>query len=881
MLLAVIPAFAQPSEPHNASAVWLEPSSMTGPGPLVIYCWANISQTGYVWQVTVKFDSSIFQYVSCVHTVGDPSGWDYLDQRDPGADMTLQPLTLTGPVLSGAPTDTVLMGGTCMGDDYVPADTVGSFIKLQLNVIGAPPKGGVIDTEIDIESTYPDDTYMEDEVGGNVPFTPYNANYHQAWVEPAKPHLAVEGGNIDPQHWEYGPYPPSAIGTLFDVDIMIKSLQAAWWLHNATLYLAYNTTLINMTNIVFNTLWGTTDYSYTEGVGVLDELWIEVKDPTSNPSGDVLIATVTFNVTFQCDRGFGEYDDSPLDIHDYELWDTEIEIPTLTEADGTVRIYCLVALPIPYLEVSSVTMGPEPVLGEEFNVTVSIKELHQAWYTVGLEFRLSYPTDLIEPVACHEGPFLPEFAARQPGSMGTFFLCLFEPATYMYPAHVLVGSMIYPNATGWWPMTEDEDLVEYYYPNGEGIIAILTFRVIYQSYGEENMTGPLNIIDQLSIDLDGPMTQNTVDSPLDTPVNGVYEITTNLPGRMIDLYGGALNEGYGSHPFPAPYGGQGLNKPMDMVVPQSEVCLFAEVLYNYWPVQNKIVSYEVEYPDGRILLKQTALTDKDGIAKLCFEMPWPCEDPESLFGVWTVTATVSISDVMVMDTLTFHYDYLIGWWKVTTDKFEYNHCEEVEITIEYGTYAMQWYPALIAVVLYDELIVPVGMVLLETEVGGAAYCTYENFTTTVTIHVPKHAFAGIATIHINAFNKDPTEGGVAWCPEYTPLPEIAIQPYASPLTLSLEPMVATVNITAHENITFTAIASGGLPFDAGYKYCMYSKDPYGGMHGPYYETIDETLEFDALYTGWCGYLGVWEITIIAEDFYGNTVEVTALITVVD
>jgi hypothetical protein len=311
----------------------------------------------------------------------------------------------------------------------------------------------------------------------------------------------------------------------------------------------------------------------------------------------------------------------------------------------------------------------------------------------------------------------------------------------------------------------------------EGVIAIITFRVAYQSFGEPDMYGDLEIIDQLAIGLNNPVDQDIVGIPMDPPVNGLYTITVDWPGRVLDLYGGALNEGYGSHPFPEPFGGQGPNNPMDLVVPQSEVRLFAEVTYNYWPVQQKLVGFEVEDPHGGILLKRTAVTNADGIAFILFEMPWPCDDPESLFGVWKVTATVSISDVRVNDTLEFHYDYMVNIFKVTTDMFEYNHCDEVEITIEYGTHAQQWYPLLLSVLIMDDLIVPFGMVLVETEVGGAEFCTYNNFTTTVNIHIPKYAAAGIATIHVNAFDFDPTEGGVAWCPEFTPPPEIAIQPY--------------------------------------------------------------------------------------------------------
>jgi hypothetical protein len=64
--------------------------------------------------------------------------------------------------------------------------------------------------------------------------------------------------------------------------------------------------------------------------------------------------------------------------------------------------------------------------------------------------------------------------------------------------------------------------------------------------------------------------------PLDYPRNGTYTITPAVLGRIIDLYGGAINSGYGAIIFPAPYGGQGPNQPMDLVIPQSEVHLLCK-----------------------------------------------------------------------------------------------------------------------------------------------------------------------------------------------------------------------------------------------------------------------------------------------------------------
>jgi hypothetical protein len=130
--------------------------------------------------------------------------------------------------------------------------------------------------------------------------------------------------------------------------------------------------------------------------------------------------------------------------------------------------------------------------------------------------------------------------------------------------------------------------------------------------------------------------------------------------------------------------------------------------------------------------------------------------------------------------MAFHYDYIVNIFKVTVDKFQYNHGECVEITFDYGSYAMQTYPVLFIVSIVDYLGVTVGIATVQTTVGGVQpqeYCHYK-FTndTVVTICLPKWAYAGIATIHIAGFNFEPSQGGVAITPEWVG-PEIAIQPY--------------------------------------------------------------------------------------------------------
>ena len=127
-----------------------------------------------------------------------------------------------------------------------------------------------------------------------------------------------------------------------------------------------------------------------------------------------------------------------------------------------------------------------------------------------------------------------------------------------------------------------------------------------------------------------------------------------LTERMIDIYGGADNAGYGSfpNPFPIPCDGRGWHNPMDLVTPKSKVILFAEVTYNAWPVQNNNVTFILEGPQGYSIIMY-AVTNEIGVANVVFEMPWPDENPESLLGCWNATATATIGGVTVADSMLF------------------------------------------------------------------------------------------------------------------------------------------------------------------------------------------------------------------------------------
>ena len=302
-------------------------------------------------------------------------------------------------------------------------------------------------------------------------------------------------------------------------------------------------------------------------------------------------------------------------------------------------------------------------------------------------------------------------------------------------------------------------------PYGRGTIARITFHTIFDS---ETYPPP-----SCGLDL-GPVTVAGFPHPerpqwpwenKDTAVplpyfvqNGTYTAYFKPPGAWIDIY----------TQWPSDFNGKGPNQPSDMFWPQQEVILYAYVTYNFWPEQNKDVSFEIRDPHGTIWAVLCNRTNSDGIAYVRVRLPWPCDDPEYYLGEWFVIGTVDVAGKVVNDTLTFKYDYRVRIWSTTADKDSYKHCEDIVITISFGTQSMQTFDALFTVTVVDETGVPFAYAWTWKTVGGAAYCTYADDTVTLTVHVPKFARAGVATIYVSVLSELPSAGGVQYYPTRAP-----------------------------------------------------------------------------------------------------------------
>jgi hypothetical protein len=474
------------------------------------------------------------------------------------------------------------------------------------------------------------------------------------------------------------------------------------------------------------------------------------KAPGTPQSGTFWLANLTFKIV--AEPGYGEVLESPLHLTcapgytAYCLLDINSNEIQHYYVDGAYYYHWAPPKVYPHLEVSPQTnrfagknIYKKPF---SFSVDINIKNVDSGWRLAAVELLLFYNTSVLDVLEVQKGTFFEPFTP-----VTWFFNQTFEDQGKIRIVYTILDV---PHMTP---------------PYGDGKIATIVFNATYQEKFPTSVFSPLDI----EVDTENGMTSYFVnfkaeEIPYDREVDGTYELVGYVIGRVIDVY----------TQYPDPYGGQGPMQPSDMFVPQQQVELYANVTYNEWPVQNKTVTFEVYDPQGNWVTELVARTDENGVAHTSFRIPWPCTNPESLFGVWTVNATVEIAEVMVSDTLWFHFDYLIHWIKVTTDKTDYAHCENVNITIEYGSYAMQSYDVLLTAVIHDELNVPIGAASNWIQVGGATWCQLKNNTLILQIHVPKFAAAGIAKIYVNALSNWAKLGGTAVAPQYTPAPEINI-----------------------------------------------------------------------------------------------------------
>jgi hypothetical protein len=235
--------------------------------------------------------------------------------------------------------------------------------------------------------------------------------------------------------------------------------------------------------------------------------------------------------------------------------------------------------------------------------------------------------------------------------------------------------------------------------------------------------------------------------------NGYFTSPFKSLGRNIDLY------------TDYPYGFNGKDEygtQIDAYGPQSTIHLEALVTYAENPVQHKPVTFVASH--GIYNFSFCNFTDEFGIAWVEFGLPWPCQDAELLtFGIWNISASVSIREVTVTDSHTF-----LSGWLITIDSITPNPDssfaigDHLSFTIKYSSISHQVRSAVFTLVVTDDLDVPIAW----WSIGPMDVVFGDGQTLVIEcVQVPKWTFVGQGKVWANIYTDFPINGGVQYGPE--------------------------------------------------------------------------------------------------------------------
>jgi len=173
------------------------------------------------------------------------------------------------------------------------------------------------------------------------------------------------------------------------------------------------------------------------------------------------------------------------------------------------------------------TISPEPLsytakrINETFSLNATIDSLSAECRVIGIQFRLTYNSTLLQLVDVTEGSFMNQFG-------DTFFMVMDYPDDPLYGSHVAIGILLLPNELGQWEA----------FPEGGGVLATVTFKVVYQHVGLENppLSCNLTLIDTMIIDEElATIAHETQGSHYQVLPNNIADINWDYKVNMKDL----------------------------------------------------------------------------------------------------------------------------------------------------------------------------------------------------------------------------------------------------------------------------------------------------------------------------------------------------------
>jgi len=377
LLLNMFSAVADyPSEPHDANAMWIEPSTITLYTSLHsvgyrfnVTLWVNVSsvpspnQLIVAWETKIAYEKVYLNATRAGYTAGTKSQFFYNIST-----ISVQPAR-------GILNDThdYLMYGESWISGGGPMRSLGygSLHWLEFEVLAVPAPGMDIISTMGLVTTGGGRSRIWDDELNEVSFTPHDCDYLFLWGVLPPPKLAV-----DPTYKDYDTF-TEANGSRFNVTIWLEDLVSAWYLVNASFCLCYNSTLLGTANSSItldpDEVWDITTGNLTESGEIY--FYTERTGGTPPISGNVRVAVIEFQVMYQDTvppRSLWDYDETSLSFCDVAVFNqTQNITPNLL--GGIVRIYCWL---IPQHDVATIEVTPSSTSvaqGQSVDVNVIVE----------------------------------------------------------------------------------------------------------------------------------------------------------------------------------------------------------------------------------------------------------------------------------------------------------------------------------------------------------------------------------------------------------------------------------------------------------------------------------------------------------------------------
>lgn len=215
-----------------------------------------------------------------------------------------------------------------------------------------------------------------------------------------------------------------------------------------------------------------------------------------------------------------------------------------------------------------------------------------------------------------------------------------------------------------------------------------------------------------------------------------------------------------------PFDGKGLNQSSDLFGPQEQVILYFQVLKDNHPLNEVLVTYEIDGPLNRpseLKFYQTAQTNSSGMARTTFSLATTNETDS--FGTWVVSARIEVDGAIYGDSLSFKVDWLIELISVRTldgnlsEKNFFSNGGFIGFEIVLRNNAMTRRAAILRITVFDELHIAANTSRIDNDLVIPP--NKKNQYIFGNLYIPKSAVPGNATITVAATD----ENIISYCPQ--------------------------------------------------------------------------------------------------------------------